>query len=1069
MTNAELKTELARQQAENQALRAQVAALGAAPAAALPLAAEGLLGYLLEEELTGVVLADADQRVQWVNKGFTRLCGLEPAQVLGRKAESVLRPHLRDEVLRDYIQERIRRGQPFQYEVTNPHGGASSWLRVSVRPVLAVGTDQVSFLGLLEDVTDWKQEQLARAESERRFRDLAENVPGVLYEWRQHFDGTSKLRYMSPKLFEIFGIPPSGFDDVLQFSHPDDVSALWASIEETTRTQSPWLYEGRVTVPGQPLRWVRGSSVPTSRDAAGVNYSGILLDITPIKLAESALRESNLRLGLAMEGFGDGAWELNLHTHAIFFSLEYKAMLGYDDASFPNEYEQWLAHVHPDDLDRVLQLVRAYVRSEAPTAVAEYRIRCRNGSYKWVLGRAIVSARDAAGEPLMLSGLQSDVSALKQAQEALNASTQRLATVISNFQEGLVLEDENRDIVFTNEAFCRLLQVPITPSQLVGKEGAWLSEGSKGYLSNPAQYVARITALLRRKKPVAGDVLVLRDGRTLQRDFTPIFDGKRYIGHLWKFADITVRTRVAEDLKRREEKYRGIIENMSLGLVEADLDDHLLYANQSFCDMTGFCTAELQGQRLSPLLLSGDDLTLVESKRQVRQRGVSDSYEIAVTTKSGERKWLLVSGAPLYDSQHHLIGSIGIYLDVTPQKLLETNLREAKAAAETSTQAKQRFLANMSHEIRTPMNAILGMSTLLEKTKLDATQGSYLHAITASADMLLVIINDILDLAKIEAGRLAIEHIGFDPAHLCQQVEKTLRYRADEKGLLFELELDAALPAVLFSDPHRLTQVLLNLAGNAIKFTEQGHVRLACTLLGPPAPNEALVEFVVEDTGVGIEADYLEQIFDEFSQEDSSVTRQFGGTGLGLSISQKLVALLGGHLRIESSKHVGTRSRFALRLPVGDPEALAQKQYDDLDYLHQALRGKRLLLVEDNVFNRMLATIFLTNAGIDVHEAPNGQLAVDLARSHTYDLVLMDVQMPVQNGYQATAQLRQGLGLATPIVALTANAIVGERDKCLVAGMNDYLTKPFEEVTLLKMVYKWVVGYQPQQTATPGT
>ena len=203
-------------------------------------------------------------------------------------------------------------------------------------------------------------------------------------------------------------------------------------------------------------------------------------------------------------------------------------------------------------------------------------------------------------------------------------------------------------------------------------------------------------------------------------------------------------------------------------------------------------------------------------------------------------------------------------------------------------------------------------------------------------------------------------------------MEKTLRYRAEEKGLLFETQLDPALPVVLFSDPHRLTQVLLNLAGNVIKFPERGHVRLSCTLLGLPAPHEALVGFVVEDSGVGIEADYLEQIFEEFSLEDSFVTRQFGGTGLGLSISQKLVALLGGELHPESRKHAGTRSRFALRLPVGHPQSLTQQQYDALDYQHQALRGKRLVLVEDNVFNRMLATIFLANAGIEIHEAANG-------------------------------------------------------------------------------------------------
>ncbi|WP_345051511.1 PAS domain S-box protein [Hymenobacter glaciei] len=1066
MTNAELRAELARQQAENQALRAQAAALSAV-SGALPFAVEGLLGYLLEDEYTAVVLADADQRVQWVNKGFTRMCGLELAEVLGQKPESFLRAHLCDEPMLEYIQESIRRGQPFQYEVTNPHRGANSWLRVTVRPVLEANTGNVSFLGLLEDVTEWKQEQLAYAESERRFRNLAENVPGVLYEWRRFHSGAYQFDYVSPKVLELFGIRPEELSRMTDFIHPDELEGFLQNMDYATRHYASWTYEGRVVVPGQPVRWMQGKASVTGTGPDWVKYSGILLDITPVKLAESALRESNLRLGLAMEGFGDGAWELNLHTHEVLFSLEYKAMLGYDNESFPNEYERWVAHVHPDDLARVREAVRAYVQGKTATAVAEYRIRCRNGSYKWVLSRAIISGHDTAGQPLLLSGLQSDISALKQAREDLDASTQQLATVIGNFREGLVLEDENRHIVFTNEAFAQLLPMPAPLAPPTGQDGAWLTQHTRPYVQNPNRYQARITALLHRRQPVTGDVIALCDGRTLQRDYTPIFDGARYIGQLWKFADITARTRAEDALKRREEKYRGIIENMSLGLVEADLEDHLLYANQSFCEMTGFCNEELQGQRLSPLLLSGDDLALVESKMQSRQEGVADSYEIKVTTKTGQPKWLLVSGAPLYDGQHRHVGSIGIYLDVTPQKQLEGSLREAKAVAETSTQAKQRFLTNMSHEIRTPMNAILGMSHLLEKTTLDATQASYLHAIAASADTLLVVINDILDSAKIEAGRLSVEHIGFDPVGLCQQVEKTLRYRAEEKGLLFETLLDPTLPAVLFSDPHRIAQVLLNLTGNAIKFTEEGHVRLICTLLGQPAPHEALVEFVVEDSGVGIEADYLEQIFEEFSQEDSSVSRQFGGTGLGLSISQKLVALLGGHLQLESRKHKGTRSRFTLRLAVGHPQSLAQKQCDNLDYLHQALHGKRLLLVEDNVFNRLLATVFLNNAGIEVHEAANGQVAVEMARTHRYDLILMDVQMPVQNGYQATAQMRQSLGLATPIVALTANAIVGERGKCLAAGMNDYLTKPFEEITLLKMVHQWVVGAQPDQAAAP--
>ncbi|MGY3089682.1 PAS domain S-box-containing protein [Hymenobacter sp. UYAg731] len=1054
MTHAELEEALAQQKTANAHLRAQLAEL--APYSTAAYVPPSLLAYLLEEQYTAVVMADAEGRVQWVNNGFTKLCGLTMSELAGQKPEKFLRPHLCDEATVAYIRGSMQRHEPFQYEVANPRPGSDGWLRVSVRPVAADGV--VHFVGMLEDITEWKRVQLQLVASERRFRALAENVPGVLYEWRKKHDGAYFFDYVSPKVQELFGIAPHELSRMTDFIHPDELEGFLQSLDFATRNHTSWEYEGRIVVPGQPVRWLRGNSNVTGSGPDWVTYSGILLDVTPLKLAESALREGDLRLGLAVEGFGDGAWELNLRTHQISFSSEYKAMLGYDDAGFPDEYEVWLAHIHPHNLDQVLEAVRQYIWTGGKMVTGEYRMRCQDGNYKWVLNRAVITAWDTNGNPLMLSGLQSDISAQKDAEEALHTSNRQLATVIAHFQDGLVLEDENRRIVFTNEAFCRLLETPVAPARLHGRDGAWLTEGSRKYVRKPHQYVARIAALLRRRQPATGDIIPLRDGRTLQRAFTPIFDGSRYVGHLWKYEDITARIKAEEDLKRREEKYRGIIENMSLGLVEADLNDHLLYANHSFCDMTGYCTDELAGQRLSPLLLSGPDLELVESKLRNREHGISDSYEIVVTTKTGERKWLLVSGAPLYDEHQRHIGSIGIYLDVTVQKHLETSLREAKVQAESSTRAKQDFLANMSHEIRTPMNAILGMSQLLAKTPLAAPQASYLHAITASAENLLVIINDILDLSKIEAGQLAIEHIGFSPGSICAQVKKTLQYKAEEKGLTFIVSLDPALPEVVLGDPFRLTQVLLNLAGNSVKFTEQGTVRVSCQLLEHPNPDEVLAQFTVEDTGIGIETQYLKHIFDDFSQEDSTVTRRFGGTGLGLGISNKLVLLLGGELCIESRKNHGTTSRFTLRLPVGDARHLAPKDHGDPEGLQQELRGKRILLVEDNLFNRMLATSFLANAGLRVTEAPNGQAAIELAGLQVFDLILMDVQMPIKNGYEATRILRQELGLTVPIIALTANAITGEREKCLAAGMNDYLSKPFQEFSLLKMVHDWAVA-----------
>ncbi|MBF9143466.1 PAS domain S-box protein [Hymenobacter properus] len=1068
----ELERALAEQQAENALLRAALAQAQAAgpaggPAPALPNQQEWL--QLMQEMYTAVVLTDADGRTVWVSKGFTTLCGLEAHEVLGRRPASFLRPDLNDGKTLRYIEESLAARLPFNYEVHNPGPKAEAcWIRVKVQP-LHNERGEVVMAGLLEDISDWKEAQSNLADSENRFRALAENAPGALYEWRKNQDGSFQFIYVSPKLLEIFGLRREEIERMPEFIHPDDRARFMQSMTEAVGARQPWAFEGRVVVPGQPLRYLQANSTVTRSDEKGVVYSGILLDITPLKQAQTALRESDLRWQLAVEGFGDGAWERDLRTDTVIYSPDYRAMLGgYTEAEFPNRYESWLTHVHPDDLEPTERKVWACLRGETRLMAVELRMRCKDGSYKWVLSRAIVTQRGPGGEPQILTGTHTDISELKKAQAALDASTHRLSAVLANFHEGVVLEDEDRRIVLANQAFGRLLGVATLPAELVGQEGAALAEGARNLVRHPSQYAARIAALLRRRRPVVGDVLTLRDGRILRRDFAPIFDQHRYIGHLWKYEDITARARAEEDLKRREEKYRGIIENMSLGLVEADLDDFLLYANQSFCDMTGFCTDELKGHKLSPLLLSGDDLELVEGKLEARRQGVADSYEIAVTTKGGEVKWLLVSGAPLYDDDQQLVGSIGIYLDVTPQKHLETSLREAKALAEISTRAKQDFLTNMSHEIRTPMNAILGMSQLLAKTELNDSQASYLHAITASAENLLVIINDILDLSKIEAGRLAVEKIGFSVCGVCAQVEQTLRYKAAEKGLDFGTHCDPAMPNVLLGDPYRITQVLLNLAGNSVKFTERGRVHTSCALQGYTPGGEAIVEFTVEDTGIGIDADYLTRVFDEFSQEDSSVTRQFGGTGLGLGISKKLVELMGGELRIESQKHHGTTSRFRLHLPVGTEHDVPQKEGLDVSGLQHALRGKRVLLVEDNVFNRMLASIFLSNAELEVVEASNGGTAVELARTQAFDLILMDVQMPVMNGYEATILLREELGLAVPIIALTANAIQGEREKCLAVGMNDYITKPFQEASLVTMVYDWVLGPLKQRVTAMG-
>ncbi|EHQ27717.1 ATP-binding protein [Mucilaginibacter paludis] len=629
----------------------------------------------------------------------------------------------------------------------------------------------------------------------------------------------------------------------------------------------------------------------------------------------------------------------------------------------------------------------------------------------------------------------------------------RLSATISNLNEAVLLEDENRKIVLANASFCKMFNLKADPQSLVGLDCRGSAEESKFHFKDEAGFVVRIENLLKDRKTAVGDVLELKDGRILNRDFIPINIAGNYIGHLWKYLDITEQKIAQDAIRRREEKYRRIIENMNLGLLEVDTEECIIFANQSFCDITGFLPNELIGVNAAKLFLGNRDEESMKEKRELRKQGISDAYELKIKTKAGDHKWMLISGAPLYDDQKKLTGSIGIHLDITGQKRLESDLIEAKKIAEESSRAKEIFLANMSHEIRTPINAILGLSRLLTKTTQNSQQRTYTEAIIKSAENLIVIINDILDLTKIEAGQIQIENIEFNLADLIKQLEGVLRYKTEEKGLEFDATTSVHVPPVLMGDPYRINQVLLNLVGNAIKFTEKGGIEVWCKLVDQQKDvNE--IQFTVKDTGVGMEPEYLKHIFTNFSQEDASITRKHGGTGLGLSISRQLVELMGGKIHVESTKGLGTVISFTLLLPTGKIESVSQLSDGSVEVKqnYRALINREILLVEDNEFNRLLASTILNTYGAVVTEAWNGKIATQMVQEKNFDLIVMDVQMPVMNGFEASRYIRQTLKSAVPIIALTANAIKGEDIKCYEAGMNEYITKPFEEKYLINLI-----------------
>ncbi|MBA4144363.1 MAG: histidine kinase [Cytophaga sp.] len=632
----------------------------------------------------------------------------------------------------------------------------------------------------------------------------------------------------------------------------------------------------------------------------------------------------------------------------------------------------------------------------------------------------------------------------------INESEKRISSLIINLQTGILLEDENHRIVLCNNMFCDIFGIPVAPEKMTGADCSNTAEESKSIFKEPDYFVYRINEILQERKMVLSEKLELMDGRILERDYMPIYVSNIYKGHLWKYTDITDRENLDRKLRKQEEKYRSIIENMKLGILEVNLEDEIQYVNSSFCELSGYLREELIGKKAHALLCTDSMEEVIEEKMALRKRGISDGYELMIRDKQGRQRWCFISGAPNYNDKGELIGSIGIHLDVTEQKILEEELRIAKNKAEVSSKAKESFLANMSHEIRTPLNGIIGMIRELNKMSLTAKQHSYLKHAGSASQHLLSIINNVLDISKIEAGEFNLDLQTFSLRTVFEDIEGMLVSAIRDKFLNFDCQLSDDIAPALIGDPHRIRQILLNILSNCIKFTEKGGIHVVCTL-ADVQHNRQTIKISIQDSGIGMDHSHLKTLFNKFTQEDTSIARKYGGTGLGMAITHELIQMMNGHIKVFSEKGIGTR--FDLYLPLeidysGKLSGGLTKEYNC------NMKGLRILLVEDNEMNRLVATNSLTHLGVIIEEAVDGIAAIDLLRNKSFDLILMDLQMPVMSGLEATLIIRNELKLNTPIIALTANAFKNEIERCMQVGMNDYVTKPFDEALLILAIQK---------------
>ena len=535
-------------------------------------------------------------------------------------------------------------------------------------------------------------------------------------------------------------------------------------------------------------------------------------------------------------------------------------------------------------------------------------------------------------------------------------------------------------------------------------------------------------------------------------------------------ADLERLASLMDELVRERESAQATVNNAlnAVGQQKFALDQHAIvsitdksgiitYANDKFCGISEFTREELIGcnhrivnSQVHPRAFFADMWGTISGGRVW-------SGEVCNRAKSGRLFWVSATIVPFMDKSGRPEQFIAIRTDITARKQLEENLVRARDTADAANKAKSEFLATMSHEIRTPMNGIIGMTDLALDTSLNERQREYLTIVRGSADALLAIINDILDFSKIEAGKLTIERVGFDLRDLLDGMLEPLRVQAEAKSVRLRWSVAPDVPLQLSGDPVRMRQILLNLVGNALKFTHTGSVTAEISVATRDTDYLEL-RGVVRDTGIGIPPDKLAHIFDAFAQADSSTTRRYGGTGLGLAICRRLVKLMGGDLCVESV--VGRGSAFIFTLRVGthvttlDP-ALAQREVPNVS-------GYRLLLAEDNPVNQKLVMYILGKAKHSVALAEDGRMALQLAANESFDAILMDMQMPEMSGLEATTAIRAHEAAAgirrTPIIALTANAMQSDREQCLAAGMDDYISKPIKAADLNAKLARWVSG-----------
>ena len=516
----------------------------------------------------------------------------------------------------------------------------------------------------------------------------------------------------------------------------------------------------------------------------------------------------------------------------------------------------------------------------------EFPIEGKNGRFIWV------------GLNLMLTKIQNELIITGRIKKINNQSNHFYRTnqsniwfsIIQNSNNGVFVEDSNRRILFLNKEFLMYFDIIDEPSSFNGKDSAIFIESLKDSFVYPNLFTESTEQNIKQKNNIRSEILKMKNGKTIERDFETILNPGGEYTHFWHYKDLTNSHDFNKKVKDSEEKYRKIIENMQLGILEVDNSDTVTNVYNHFCQLTGYNKEDIIGKKANELFLKPEHRHTIKNNLSKREQGISSTFEVPLLKKDGTTAWLLVSGTPIFDNNNNSIGSIGIHYDITKRKQLELDLKQANEITKKVNESERLFMASITHELKTPINAILGMSDLLKLTQLNHEQIDYLDIMETSTKFLQKLISDILDISKIETGHVIVQTQSFDLKKILSEITRSFEYSLSKKNILFKFDWKLKLQTHLIGDPLLLQQIIINLLSNAEKFTEIGAVKLVVEKINE-TNKEIKIRFTVEDTGVGISKEYENVIFEKFVQLPANKQHKSQGTGLGLSIVKSLIEI----------------------------------------------------------------------------------------------------------------------------------------------------------------------------------